>query len=119
MSAVVMSVNRKPPRSERLGDMVVSAQVLAHAMNKHDDARTRLAPISSPATADKLPAVRGTVGERVGVHHRGPLSRGHREIGQGAMSITVITLEWSDRSGQVSGGESRLSGHRIRREAAA
>src|ERR1700730_16206385 len=97
-----MSVNRKPLRSERLGDMVVSAEVLGHAVDEHDDAGTRLAPISSPAIADKLPAVRGTVAERVGVHHRLPLGWRRRGARGGAMSITVRTLKWSDRNSQVS-----------------
>src|ERR1700747_3299956 len=114
-----MSVNHKPLRSERVGNMVVSAQVLAHAVDEHDDAGARLAVTSGPPITGELPAVGRTVGEGGGVHHRGPLSRGHREIGQGAVSIKVITLEWSDLSGQVSARESSPEGHRRRREAAA
>ena len=63
---MIMAIDGKTLGGQRSGYVVVSAEVLAHAMNKHDDARTRLAPISSPAIADKLPAVRGTVRRVVG-----------------------------------------------------
>jgi hypothetical protein len=101
VTAMVMSVHRKTLGGERVCDVVVSAEVLAHAMNKHDDAHGHLAPVSGPAIADEVPTVGGTVAKRVGLHHRVPLTRVHRETGWGTMTITVITLEWSDRNGQV------------------
>jgi hypothetical protein len=54
---MVMSIDFKTLGGERAGNVVISAEVLAHAMDKHDDARARLAHVSSPAIADKLPAV--------------------------------------------------------------
>jgi hypothetical protein len=74
-----MSIDFKTLGGERAGNVVISAEVLAHAMDKYDDARARLAPVSSPAIADKLPAVGGTVAKRVWLHHRVPLTRAHRE----------------------------------------
>src|SRR5258708_38194219 len=52
--------------------MVVSAEVLAHAMDKQDDAGFCLAIGRGPAIGGELPAVRGLVGEAVGSHHRAP-----------------------------------------------
>ena len=37
-SAVVVAVHRVPRRGQGLGDVVVSAQVLTHAVDEHDDA---------------------------------------------------------------------------------
>src|SRR5262245_61698815 len=70
--------------------MVVSAEVLAHAVDEHDDARDGLALVRGPAIARELRAVRGTVGERLGGHH---------EV---AIRIIRRTLKWSDRKCQAS-----------------
>ena len=81
MSAMVMAIDFKSLGGERAGYVVVSAEMLAHAMDKYDDASARLAPVSRPAIADKLPAVGGTVAKPVWLHHRVPLTRGHPETG--------------------------------------
>ena len=78
---MVMSIDFKTVGGERAGNVVISAEVLAHAMDEYDDALARLAPVSSPAIADKLPAVGGTIAKRVWLHHRVPFTRGHRETG--------------------------------------
>jgi hypothetical protein len=55
--AMVVSIDGKTPGGQRAGYVVVSAEVLAHAMDKYDDTGARLAPFSTPAIADKLVAV--------------------------------------------------------------
>ena len=68
---MVMSVHHKPLGGERIGNVIVSADVLTHAMYQHDDARARLVIMRGPAKAGELPAVVRTAGERAGVHYRG------------------------------------------------
>ena len=45
VSAVVMAVHRETRRGQRLGNVVVSAQVLTHAVDEHDDACDGLAVV--------------------------------------------------------------------------
>jgi hypothetical protein len=101
VSAMIMAIDGKTLGGQRSGYVVISAEVLAHAMDEHNDSGAPLAPVSRPAITDKLSAVGGTVAKRVWLHHRVPLTRVHRETGWRTMTITVITLEWSDRNGQV------------------
>ena len=68
---MVMSVHHKPLGGQRIGNMIVSAHVLTHAMDQHDDARARLVILRGPAIAGELPTVFRTAREHVGVHHRG------------------------------------------------
>jgi hypothetical protein len=69
VSSMVVSVHRKALGGKRVGNMVVPAEVLTHAMDEHDNARTRLAVVSGPAIAGELRAVRGTVREPLGSGH--------------------------------------------------
>ena len=69
MPSVVMSVHHKTLGGECVGDMVVSAEVLAHPVHQHDDARGRLVLVSRPAIAGEPRAIGGSVGERVGRDH--------------------------------------------------
>ena len=101
VSAMIMAIDGKTLGGQRSGYVVISAEVLAHAMDEHNDSGAPLTPVSRPAITDKLSAVGGTVAKRVWLHHRVPPARGQREPGWGPMRITVITLEWSDRNGQV------------------
>ncbi|HXY64130.1 MAG TPA: hypothetical protein VEI45_07230 [Mycobacterium sp.] len=78
---MVMSIDFKTLGGQRAGYVVVSAEVLAHAVDKYDDARARATPVSSPAITDKLPAVGATVAKRGRLHHRVPFARRHRETG--------------------------------------
>jgi hypothetical protein len=57
VSAMVMPIDFKTTGCQRACNVVVSAKVLAHAMDKYDDGRARSRPVGSPAIADKLPAV--------------------------------------------------------------
>ena len=54
---MVMPIDFKTTGRQRACDVVVSAKVLAHAMDKYDDGRARSTPVGSPAIAGKLPAV--------------------------------------------------------------
>ena len=78
---MVMAVYGKPVGGQGTGHVVVSAEVLAHAMDKYNDSDACLTPVRSPAITDKLPAVSGTKAECVWLHHRVPFARGHRESG--------------------------------------
>ena len=69
MPSVVMSVHRKTMGGECVGDMVVSAEVLAHPVHQHDNARDRLTVLSGPAIAGEPRAIGGSIGERVGHLH--------------------------------------------------
>jgi hypothetical protein len=62
---MVMSIDCKTLGGQRAGYVVISAEMLAHAMDKYDDARARLTPIRGPAIAGKLLAVGGSIAERV------------------------------------------------------
>src|ERR1700758_140885 len=102
VSPMVVSVHNKPLVGERIGNVIVSADVLTHAMYQQDDARGRLVVLRVPAIAGELPAVGRTAAERMGSHHRIPFERLRRGAGEGEASITAKTLKWSDRNSQVS-----------------
>lgn len=65
VTAVVVPVHHITVSCQRVGDVVVSAQVLAHAVHEHDDTGGRLSVIGCPAKTGEPPAVCGLVAERV------------------------------------------------------
>src|SRR6202008_833020 len=80
VSPMVVSVHNKPLVGERIGNVIVSADVLTHAMYQHDDARARLVILRGPAIPDELRVVGGTAGERAGSDHLVSLRSDHTNI---------------------------------------
>jgi hypothetical protein len=73
--SMVVSVYDVSLGGELVGNVVVSADMLAHAVDQHDDARICSVILRGPAIAGEVPAVGGTIGGLGGFHHRIPDQR--------------------------------------------
>src|ERR1700749_2404817 len=69
VSSVVVSVDREPVRGDHPGYVVVPADVFAHAVDQHNDARDLLISVRRPAKSGELSAICRLQGEFLGDHY--------------------------------------------------